>query len=278
MVLNVGIGAGGAWLEGTSAESWDKVFAINLRSHMLTVKHAMPKLADGIVHRFHFFHRGHDGRQPVARLRFHPRQHCSACAVTSRSKARGAAIRANVDRAGIDGHIHRHGSPRAGVPIAQRRNVPLSRQGTGWETAYAALFLMSDESAYITAQTLAVDGGLAGYEHDFPKARYEAGVSDFGNGSFCLSATGWRMGLSNSGLVTERRRGAPDRHHVRLRAHPRDAGRFRARDDAKIGTLFNTHHNGDHCYGNALVEGAEIIATERAADAMGHETPERLAD
>ena len=36
-----------AWLEGTSAESWDKTFAVNLRSHMLTVKHALPKLADG---------------------------------------------------------------------------------------------------------------------------------------------------------------------------------------------------------------------------------------
>ncbi len=46
IVLNVGIGAGGAWLEGTTAESWDKVFAINLRSHMLTVKHALAKLDD----------------------------------------------------------------------------------------------------------------------------------------------------------------------------------------------------------------------------------------
>ena len=37
---------------------------------------------------------------------------------------------------------------------------PLGRQGTGWETAYAVLFLLSDESAYITGQTLVVDGGL----------------------------------------------------------------------------------------------------------------------
>ena len=38
--------------------------------------------------------------------------------------------------------------------------MPLGRQGTAWETAYAALFLLSDESAYITGQTLVVDGGL----------------------------------------------------------------------------------------------------------------------
>ena len=30
IVLNVGIGAGGAWLEGVTAENWDKVFAINI--------------------------------------------------------------------------------------------------------------------------------------------------------------------------------------------------------------------------------------------------------
>jgi NAD(P)-dependent dehydrogenase (short-subunit alcohol dehydrogenase family) len=39
--------------------------------------------------------------------------------------------------------------------------VPLGRQGTGWETAYAALFLLSDESAYLTGQVLVVDGGLS---------------------------------------------------------------------------------------------------------------------
>ena len=27
---------------------------------------------------------------------------------------------------------------------------------------------------------------------------------------------------------------------------------------APIATLVNTHHNGDHCYGNALVEGAAV--------------------
>jgi NAD(P)-dependent dehydrogenase (short-subunit alcohol dehydrogenase family) len=39
--------------------------------------------------------------------------------------------------------------------------VPLGRQGTGWETAYTTLFLLSDESAYLTGQILVVDGGLS---------------------------------------------------------------------------------------------------------------------
>jgi NAD(P)-dependent dehydrogenase (short-subunit alcohol dehydrogenase family) len=49
-----------------------------------------------------------------------------------------------------------------GRPNRAATNVPLNRQGTGWETAYTALFLMSEESAYITGQVFAVDGGLTG--------------------------------------------------------------------------------------------------------------------
>ena len=62
-------------------------------------------------------------------------------------------------RAGTDGHAARAGGV-AGPAVAGRTPVPLGRQGTGWETAYAVLFLLSDESAYITGQTLVVDGGL----------------------------------------------------------------------------------------------------------------------
>jgi len=42
------------------------------------------------------------------------------------------------------------------------QNLPFRRQATGWEIAYAALFFMSNESAYVTAQHLAVDSGIVG--------------------------------------------------------------------------------------------------------------------
>ena len=36
----------------------------------------------------------------------------------------------------------------------------------------------------------------------------------------------------------------------------------------RIDTVVNTHANGDHCYGNQLVRGARIVASERAAEEM----------
>jgi NAD(P)-dependent dehydrogenase (short-subunit alcohol dehydrogenase family) len=40
--------------------------------------------------------------------------------------------------------------------------VPFGRQGTGWEVAYAMLFLISSESSYVNALTLFLDGGHLG--------------------------------------------------------------------------------------------------------------------
>src|SRR5258708_23350711 len=37
--------------------------------------------------------------------------------------------------------------------------------------------------------------------------------------------------------------------------------------------LVNTHHNGDHCWGNQLFAGAEIIAHRGCAERFSHFTP-----
>jgi NAD(P)-dependent dehydrogenase (short-subunit alcohol dehydrogenase family) len=160
LVLNVGIGAGGAWLDGTTAESWDKVFAVNLRSHMLTVKHALPKMADAssIV-----FIASIAGLTAGNRLPAYDASKAGLLGLSRHVAFEGArrAIRANVIAPGLmDTSIGRLAS--RGRPGRATTPVPLGRQGTGWETAYAALFLVSDESAYVTGQVLAVDGGLSG--------------------------------------------------------------------------------------------------------------------
>jgi len=159
VALNVGIGAGGAWLEGTTLESWNKVVAVNLTSHMLTVKYALPKLADAssIV-----FISSIAGLTAGSRLPAYDSTKAALSGLCRHVAFEGArrAIRANVIAPGLmDTSIGRLASK--GRPNRATTPVPLNRQGTGWETAYAALFLLSDESAYITGQILAVDGGLA---------------------------------------------------------------------------------------------------------------------
>jgi len=52
---------------------------------------------------------------------------------------------------------------RLASSVSSRRDevkIPAGRQGTAWEIAYAALFLLSHESSYLTRQSLIVDGGL----------------------------------------------------------------------------------------------------------------------
>lgn len=46
---------------------------------------------------------------------------------------------------------------------------------------------------------------------------------------------------------------------------------------APIGTVVNTHANGDHCYGNSLVGDAEIVASTATAAEMHHVPPSLLA-
>jgi cyclase len=46
---------------------------------------------------------------------------------------------------------------------------------------------------------------------------------------------------------------------------------------APFASLVNTHANGDHCYGNQLVDGAEIIASTAAAHEMTEVPPSMLA-
>jgi NAD(P)-dependent dehydrogenase (short-subunit alcohol dehydrogenase family) len=159
LVYNVGIGAG-MWLEGTTPEIWDRVFAVNLRGAMLTLKAAMPVMADGssIVLTSSIASMKAGSRMPS--------YDASKAALGGLMRHAGIegerrGIRVNIVAPGLmDTSIGREAT--RGRPGRAKTPVPLGRQGTGWETAYAALFLLSDEAAYITGQTLAVDGGMTG--------------------------------------------------------------------------------------------------------------------
>ena len=155
IAYNVGV-PGAVGFEASTPESWDATFAVNLRGAMLTARAALPVLEPGssLV-----FTSSIGALRPTGRIVAYESSKAALAglvrAVAFEGKDR--AIRANIVMPGlIDTGLGRSNdgtTPRTSIPI------PLGRQGTAWEVAYAALFLLSHESAYVTGQTLAVDGG-----------------------------------------------------------------------------------------------------------------------
>jgi len=109
---------------------------------------------------------------------------------------------------------------------------------------------------------------------------YTRGLVDLGRGTFAWMQPDGSWGWSNAGLITDGDQSLLvdtlfDLKLTReMLAAMRDAAPKAA---ARIATLVNTHHNGDHCFGNELVEGAEIVASAHAREAMKHEPPALLA-
>jgi NAD(P)-dependent dehydrogenase (short-subunit alcohol dehydrogenase family) len=48
----------------------------------------------------------------------------------------------------------------AKIAADRAKLVPMGRMGSAWDVAHAALFLASDESGYVTATQIVVDGGV----------------------------------------------------------------------------------------------------------------------
>jgi glyoxylase-like metal-dependent hydrolase (beta-lactamase superfamily II) len=112
------------------------------------------------------------------------------------------------------------------------------------------------------------------------KWTYRKGLHDLGNGTYAWLAPDGSWGWSNAGLVVDGNRSllVDTLFDLPLTREMLDAMRDAEPGAARrIDALVNTHANGDHCYGNQLVEGAEIIASAATAEEMAEVTPEAMA-
>jgi NAD(P)-dependent dehydrogenase (short-subunit alcohol dehydrogenase family) len=158
IVVNVGIGYGRG-LTGPGADAGDLTFAINLRAHFLVARAALPRLSAGasIV-----FVSSIAGIKPGTGIPAYDASKAGLAGLCRHVAFEGArrGIRANLVVPGlIDTPLGRVASQ--GRASRATTAVPLGRQGTAWEVAYATVFLLGGESSYVTGQQLVVDGGLS---------------------------------------------------------------------------------------------------------------------
>lgn len=158
LALNVGISQG-LPLQKMTVEAWDRDYAVNVRSHMLFAQRALEIMSPGgsIILMSSLASQRAGGRNPAYESS-KAAQIALGRAIARAGEARG--IRCNVIAPGfMDTPMGRDASRRRSDRAV---TVPFGRQGTGWEVAYAALFLISNESSYVNAHTLFLDGGHLG--------------------------------------------------------------------------------------------------------------------
>ena len=164
---NVGVGMGDAAAVDLEEDVWDRIMRVNLKAMWLTCKHIIPVMqrqgtGGSIVNVSSL---AATGATPLTAYKI---SKAGVNALTSNLALAHAqeGIRVNAIQPGfidtpmgVDSVAQMLGRDRASFADARARIVPMGRQGTAWDVANAALFLASNESAFITGAILPVDGG-----------------------------------------------------------------------------------------------------------------------
>ncbi|MCA8980325.1 MAG: SDR family oxidoreductase [Planctomycetes bacterium] len=164
LFLNAGI-APFASLEEQTPDDYDRVFATNVRGPYFTIQKALPLLNDGasiLITGSVVAVKGFAGASVYSASKAAVRN--IARTLTSELAPRG--IRINILSPGpietpIYGKLGKSEAEIGEMAAGFASMVPLGRFGGADETAAAALFLVSDQSSFVTGADLHVDGGLA---------------------------------------------------------------------------------------------------------------------
>ena len=176
LVNNVGGSVPGGPVE-LSLDEWQGQLDFNLTSAFLACKHAIPHMerqgGGAIVNISSIAGHRHIGNDHVgyAASKAGLVQFGRALAV----KYAPLGIRCNSISPGL---MHtplvevrlagQYGAGDASALIEKRnKQVPMGHMGEGWDVAYAALYLASNEAKYVTAADLVVDGGLIAATHGY---------------------------------------------------------------------------------------------------------------
>jgi NAD(P)-dependent dehydrogenase (short-subunit alcohol dehydrogenase family) len=164
---NVGIGAGDGGPTTLDAAAWDRIVDTNVKAMWLTCKHVVPVMREqqgGAIVNISSI----AAIAGVGNLTAYKISKAGVNALTQALAVTNArfGIRVNAIMPGlidtpmaVDATARARGIPRESVAEARARTVPLGHQGTAWDIAHAALFLASDDAAFITGVVLPVDGG-----------------------------------------------------------------------------------------------------------------------
>ena len=167
LVNNVGTGGEALGPVKLKEEDWDRIYNVNIKSILFTCKHVIPYMekqgSGSIVNISSIASVCASPMLAYKSSKSAMNSFTHSVAITYAAKG----IRANVIMPGymdtpmaIEGNLKYRNISREDLYKERESRIPLKGgMGTGWDTAYAALFFASDESRFITGAVLPVDGG-----------------------------------------------------------------------------------------------------------------------
>ena len=102
------------------------------------------------------------------------------------------------------------------------------------------------------------------------KWSYTKGLHDLGNSVYAYLQPNGTWGWSNAGIIVDGEASllVDTLFDLKLTRDMLETMRKSIPAAAHINMVVNTHANGDHCWGNELVAGAQIVASARTAEEM----------